>query len=202
MNHEDHITVEEFTSEDWNGNASFSVARFIASSFMFGILGSIVALILMIFLPDMRNPAAVMLFSTAFGLIFGLMFQLAQRTRGKIFLSDVSTKINVILAELGRDESQTITPEQLKELIEADVYFPFTVEGIAGMYLVVREHQDVDPPLQSEQTDTGPEEPQEVVKAHSAHKRWQILIAAEAPQYATESFDRLLDAATRTDITE
>lgn len=198
----DHITVVEFTSKEWNNNASFSIWTLFGFSVGFSVMGLVVALILMIFLPGMRSFLAVSLFSAAFGIIFGFMFQKSEQSQGRTFLSHFSSKINIILTELGGNELQNITPSQLKKLIDSGEVHPLTVDGVAGLRLFVREDRIARMTLPPASTTTTAPAPQQVGKSHPSSKRWQVIIATEAPQYGTESFDRLLDAATSSSSTE
>lgn len=198
----DHITVVEFTSKEWNNNASFSIWTLFGFSVGFSVMGLVVALILMIFLPGMRSFLAVSLFSAAFGIIFGCMLQKSEQSQGRTFLSHFSSKINIILTELGGNELQNITPSQLKKLIDSGEVHPLTVDGVAGLRLFVREDRIARMTLPPASTTTTAPAPQRVGKSHPSSKRWQVIIATEAPQYGTESFDRLLDAATSSSSTE
>lgn len=194
----DHITVAEFTSKEWNNNASFSMLSFFGFSLAFGVMGLIVALILMIFLSDMRTLSAVALFSATFGIVFGSIFQKAEQSRGKTFLSDFSTKINVVLTELGGNELQNITPSKLKELIDSGTHHPLNVDGVAGLHLRVHENpiaRTTSRPAPNALA-TATAEPRQVEKPRSSSKHWRVVITTEAPEYGTASFDRLLSAAT------
>lgn len=197
----DHIVVSEFTSKEWNNKASFSMSSLFGFSAAFGVMGIAVALILMIFLPDMRSLFAAAVFSVVFGLIFGFMYQKAEQSRGRTFLADLSTKINITLTELGGNELQNITPSQLKELINSKKDYPVTVDGVGGLRLMVVSddrsfHIAVPPAAATTAATVAVAKSQQAGKSRPNSKRWRVLIATEAPQYGTESFDRLLGAVT------
>lgn len=199
-----HISVAKFTSKEWNNSTSFSMLAFFFSSVVFAVLGLVVALILMIFLPDMRSFYAVALFSAAFGMIFGFMLQKSEQARMKNFLADLSSRININLTELCGSELQNITPSQLEKLIHSGQDHPLTVDGIAGLHLMVREDRGISTASTpaSKSATSSVTDSHHGEKSRPSSKCWHVMIATEVPPYGTESFDRLLDAATRNGNTE
>lgn len=186
---EGRVVISRFTSKDWSGNASLNPLVFGAQVLIFAVLGAIIALVLFIFLSDMRSWTAISIFSLVFGVVFGTIFHRAEVARGKSFLLDCSSRINSSLPVLCGNTAQNISTEKLQELIVSGARHPLAADGVSGLYLVVRKEKE------PRNEALGSKHP---VK-RPVVDRWCIKLGVEPPQYGTESFDRLLESATTND---
>lgn len=136
----------------------------------FSVLGLILCLILMIFMPGMRSFGTSALFTAAFATILTIPTITARiaLTRG------VAKRINDTLAEMTGRSSDSISTSQLRRLIKSGEQFPLQVIGMPGLCLQVKRVP--------------------TLKKDATEKLLAVLTVAP-PRIGIASFDRLLTSA-------
>ncbi|MEO3941194.1 hypothetical protein V3C41_08955 [Paenarthrobacter nicotinovorans] len=137
---------------------------------IFGVLGVLIGLLLMVFLPAFRSIGAVAVFSVVFAGILTLPVMAARRN----FMRGVTVRVNDTIAEVTGNASEALSVKQLHHLARTGEPWPLLVSGVAGLRLQVQRvlAQDEDAPA-----------------------KWRAVITAVPPRSGVSSFDRLLDAA-------
>lgn len=189
-----NIEITKFTGKEWNNSYSFSLGMFIGYFIYSCLLGLGISIVLLIFIPNMRSVAAVMLVTGMFALMVSIFFQRLEARRAETFLSGCSDRINLAIEELSGDPAQNITPRELEQLITSGTKREILLDGVPGLCLSVSEERGPNIPANtgegSEQTRTDSK------RMRAMDKCWRVSIGMNEPQYGTESFDRLLQIAT------
>jgi len=137
---------------------------------IFGVLGVVMGLILMFFLPAFRSLGALTLFSTVFAGLLTIPVIAAQRS----FMRGVARRINDTISEVTGNSGQGLSGRQLNRLIRSGQPWPLMVGGVPGLRLQVQ---------------------RVLAREEDAPEKWRAVITAAAPRNGMSSFDRLLDAA-------
>ncbi|WP_247828847.1 hypothetical protein [Arthrobacter antioxidans] len=189
MTEDKEIIMAKFDDKDWKDYASFSFFYFVGTFLVYAFLWALVPLAALLFVPELRSPTYVIVFSCTLGLAWTIKFWRSTSMKVKARLSTCSDRINVVLTELSGNPAQNMTPEQLEQLIVSGARHEFDVNGVPGAYLLVRKEQE--PEVEKNAGGrTGKKD------ASKVNKCWQVAIGVEAPPHGTESFDRLFHAAT------
>ncbi|BCW47435.1 hypothetical protein [Arthrobacter sp. StoSoilB5] len=136
----------------------------------FSILGVILWLILMIFMPGLRSFGLATIFTAVFATILTVPTVTAQRSQ----LRGLAKRINDTITEMTDASTDKISPKQLRKLIKSGEPLPLLVNGVPGLQLHVKRVASV--------KDDAPE-------------KLLAVITVAPVSSGTASFDRLLEAA-------
>lgn len=175
-----------FTSEQWNGRpAKGGCSMFIGAV----IIGYILAVILMIFIPPLRTGSA----ATAFALIIGIIITWAGIGSGaslqKAFLRNLLDKINDTVVSVTGNPKDQLSVSDLRSLMRGEGTRPLLVNGVPGLELrAIR--SEAKPAMRTVQVKGKPAQyqPEPIVTT-------TIFIEMTAPPLGLTSFDRLLEAS-------
>lgn len=179
--------LTSFTSEQWNGRpGTGGCSMFIGSV----IIGYILALILMIFIPPLRNGSAATIFAFIVGIIITWAGIGSNASLQKSFLRDRLDKINDTVFGITGDPNDRLSASDLRSLIEKQRSRPLLVNGVPGIEL--RSIQNTPPapaPRPSVKVKGKPvqNQPKPIVTT-------TIFIYMTAPDLGLTSFDRLFDS--------
>ncbi|MBT2551252.1 hypothetical protein [Arthrobacter sp. ISL-65] len=172
--------VCSFTSKQWTGRPGEEAGAMFGG---FSVVGFVLCLILMLFVPGLRDVGATMLFVALFATAFTALGIRAKSASERAFLQRLTATVNEVILELTADRTKQLSPDELRSLLVDGGSLPLTVNGVSGLHLkVVR--QPSPKPKQNAKPKT------EVVTTT------RIVIAAAPPDYGIRSFDRLLETAT------
>lgn len=177
--------LASFTSDQWNGQpGKGGCGMFIGSV----ILGYILAVILMIFIPPLRDGSA----ATVFAFIVGIVITWAGIGSGaslqRAFLRDLLAKVNETVLGITGNPNDRLSASDLRSLIERQRSRSLLVNGVPGVEL--RAVQSKTPgPTRTVQVKGRPAQYQTDPIITTT-----ILIEMTAPDLGLDSFDRLLDA--------
>ncbi|BCW38203.1 hypothetical protein StoSoilA2_42590 [Arthrobacter sp. StoSoilA2] len=136
----------------------------------FSILAVILWLILMIFMPALRNAVPASIFIAVFAAILTIPTVVAQRN----LVRGLAKRINDTLTELTGSPDDKISTKQLRKLIKSGEQLPLLINGVPGLRLHVKR----------------------VASAKEDGSERLLAIITVAPvSSGTASFDRLLEAA-------
>lgn len=173
--------ISTFTSEQWSGRpAKDSGSLFVGLA----VIGAILGLILMIFVPALRSGGALTLFAAAFAVTFTALAIWAKASAERKFLADMTATVNDIIVGLTGNIELRLSPVQLRARIENGKSLPLPVNGVPGLEL-----QAITKQLQEPARNPSVKRTDEVVSTTC------IAISATPPDYGITSFDRLLAAA-------
>lgn len=136
---------------------------------LFSILGLILCLVLMVFLPGLRSVGAVAIFTAVFAVILTAP-TVASRRR---FMQGLIRRINDTIGEVTGIPGNHLSVRQLRRLAGGE-HLPVTVSGVPGLSLRV----DRSPAVES-----------------SAPTKLSAVLTMTSPDDGTASFDRLMAAA-------
>lgn len=135
---------------------------------LFSILGLILCLISMIFMPLLRNFGAVIFFTIILPAILTLPVVSSQRS----FLQELTRTVNDTIAELTGTPNGQLSVRQFRHLVKSGEQLPLLVNGVPGLNLQVGRAQTLHAP-----------------------QKWLAILTVATPENGTASFDRLLAAA-------
>jgi hypothetical protein len=136
----------------------------------FSVLGVILWLILMIFMPGLRSFGPATIFTAFFATILTIPTVTAQRSR----LRGLAKRVNDTITEITGSSTDKISTKQLRKLIKSGEPLPLPINGVPGLQLQVKRVARV--------KDDAPEK--------------LLAVITVAPiSSGTASFDRLLEAA-------
>lgn len=136
----------------------------------FSILAVILWLILMIFMPALRNAVPASIFIAGFASILTIPTVVAQRN----LVRGLAKRINDTLTELTGSPDDKISTKQLRKLIKSGEQLPLLINGVPGLRLHVKRVASA--------------------KEDGSEKLLAVITVAPVSS-GTASFDRLLEAA-------
>ncbi|MDR6686414.1 hypothetical protein J2Y41_001975 [Arthrobacter sp. 1088] len=136
----------------------------------FSILAVILWLILMIFMPALRNAVPASIFIAVFAAILTIPTVVAQRN----LVRGLAKRINDTLTELTGSPDDKISTKQLRKLIKSGEQLPLLINGVPGLRLHVKRVASA--------------------KEDGSEKLLAVITVAPVSS-GTASFDRLLEAA-------
>lgn len=137
---------------------------------LFSILGLILCLISMIFMPGLRNFGAVVFFTIILPAILTLPVVSSQRS----YLQELTRTVNDTIAELTGTPNGQLSVRQFRHLVKSGEQLPLLVNGVPGLNLQVGRAQTLQ---------------------KNAPQKWLAILTVATPENGTASFDRLLAAA-------
>lgn len=178
--------LASFTSDQWDGRpGKGGCSMFIGSV----ILGYILAAILMIFIPPLRDGSA----ATVLAFIVGIVITWAGIGSGaslqKAFLRDLLGKVNDTVLGITGNPNDRLSASDLRSLIERQRSRSLLINGVPGVELrAVR--SKAPGPTRTVQVKGRPAQYQTDPIITTT-----ILIEMTAPELGLSSFDRLLEAS-------
>jgi hypothetical protein len=155
-------TLATITQKQWNGQpAKDCGSLFFGSLIMMGI----VCLVLMIFIPPLRNFGAVFVVSAVSALGLTIAFVFTEVKRQRWFITNQTEAVNEFIVESTGDPTSRITVERFRQLIEFSGKLPLSINGVPCLELKATGDRTADR---------------------------QIVATVTAPDYGLDSFDRLL----------
>ena len=142
------------------------VFKFIMSS----ILGLILCLFLMIFLPILRSFGAMVLFTFLFAALLTVSTVSAQRR----FMRGLTKRVNDTLAEVTSSPGDQLSVKQFRHMTKSGEQIPLLVSGVPGLTLHVARASTLE---------------------RNAPEKWVAVFTVVPPENGTASFDRLVAAA-------
>lgn len=179
--HLERRVISSFTSKQWSGRPAEDGGNLF---FGLAVIGAVLCLVLMIFVPGLRSGGAFTLFTAAFSIVFTVVLIRGKASAERKFLEDLTAKVNDIIAGLTGNIAQGLSAQQFRALIENGEPLPLLVNGVPGLELsVVREQ----PPVQVRNP--------AVKRVDNVVRTTRIVVTATPPDYGVTSFDRLMAAA-------
>lgn len=173
--------LRAFTSDQWSGRPAQDGGNLFVG---LAVIGAVLCLVLMIFVPGLRSGGAFTLFTAAFAIVFTVVLIRGKASAERKFLEDLTATVNDIIAGLTGNIAQALSAQQFRALIENGEPLPLLVNGVPGLELsVVREQ----PPVQVRNS--------AVKRVDNVVRTTRVVITATPPDYGITSFDRLLAAA-------
>ena len=172
--------VCSFTSRQWTGRPGEEAGAMFGR---FSVVGFVVCLILMLFVPGLRDVGATMLFVALFATAFTALGFRARSSSGRAFLQRLTGTVNDVILELTADRTQQLSADGLRSLLLDGGSLPLSVNGVSGLRLLVIPQR-------------SPKAKQNAKPKADAVTTKRIVIAATTPDYGIRSFDRLLETAT------
>ncbi|TAP44577.1 hypothetical protein [Arthrobacter sp. S39] len=175
-----HRVVCSFTEKQWTGRPDDGAGA------LFGrlsVAGLVLCFLLMGLFPGLRDLAAVLLFVAMFATTFTAVSILAISSRERAFLQGVTASVNEVIRELSVDSAAQLGPDELRSLLVNGKTRPLSVNGVAGLELKVIRNTSPKTSLHAKP----------IIKPITTT---YVVLAATAPDYGVESFDRLLEAVT------
>ena len=142
------------------------VFKFIMSS----ILGLILCLFLMIFLPFLRSFGALVLFTLFFAALLTVRTVMAQQR----FMRGLTKRVNDALAEVTSSPGDQLSVRQFRHMTKTGEQLPLLVSGVPGLNLHVARASTLE---------------------KHAPEKWVAVFTVVPPENGTASFDRLVAAA-------
>ena len=137
---------------------------------LFSILGLILCLISMIFMPGLRNLGAVALFTIILPAILTIPVLSSERS----FMQGLTRTVNDTIAEVAGTPNCQLSVRRFRQLVKSGEQVSLLVNGVPGLNL----HVERALTLQKE-----------------AAQKWLAVLTVVPPENGTASFDRLLAAA-------
>jgi hypothetical protein len=175
-----HRVVCSFTDKQWTGRPDDEAGALFGR---FSVAGLVLCFFLMTVFPGLRDLSAVVLFVALFAATFTAVSILARSSRERAFLQRVTASVNDVIRELSVDSAAQLGPDELRFLLVSGKPRPLSVNGVAGLELKVIRNTSPKTSLH-----TKP-----IIKPVTTT---YVVLAATAPDYGVESFDRLLEAVT------
>lgn len=170
-----------FTSDQWSGRPAQGGGNIFVG---FAVIGAVLCLILMIFLPGLRSPGGLTLFTAVFAIVFTALTIRGKAAAERKFLEGMTAGVNDVIAGLTGNTTQRLSEQRFRMLIENGRPLPLLVNGVPGLEL-----QAV-----SERTPVPSRSPV-VKRADNVVRTTRVIVTAMPPDYGITSFDRLLAAA-------
>lgn len=170
-----------FTSDQWSGRPAQDGGNMFIG---FAVIGAVLCLILMIFLPGLRNSGAVTLFTAIFAIVFTALSIRGKASAERKFLEGITARVNDIIAGLTGNSTHNLSAQQFRALIENGKPLPLLVNGVPGLELqAISEQQPV------------PARNPVVKRVGNVVRTTRVVVTVTPPDYGIASFDRLLAAA-------
>lgn len=152
----------------WSKKPSESpVVKFV----MFSVFGLILSIVLMMFFPGLRSFGAVVLFTAFFAALLTVPTVKARRT----FMLGLTKRVNDTIAEVTNTPGDQLSVKDFQRLVKGGERLPLLVSGVPGLNLHVERMRSLD---------------------NNAPEKWLAVFTVVPPESGTESFDRLVAAAT------
>jgi hypothetical protein len=143
----------------------------------FSVLGLILGLILMVFMPGLTSFGAMVLFTAVFAAILTIPTIASQKS----FMRGLTQRINDTIREVSSASIDQLSTRQLGQLAKTGQPLPLLVNGVPGLRLQVKRVATV---------------------ARDAPHKWLAEITVLPPKNGVASFDRLLAAVLASGATE
>jgi hypothetical protein len=176
----EHREICSFTSKEWTGRPADGAGAMFGG---FSIVGFVLCLILMLFVPGLRDVGATVLFVGIFASAFTVLGILGRGSSERAFLQHLATTVNEVILELTADRANQLSTDELRSLLVDGGSLPLLVNGVSGLHLKVI-------------PEPTPKPKQNATQKTGAVTTTRIVIAATPPDYGIGSFDRLLETAT------
>ena len=137
---------------------------------MSSILGLILCLFLMIFLPGLRSFGALVLFTFFFAALLTVRSVAAQRR----FMRGLTKRINDTIAEVTSSPGDQLSVKQFRHMAKSGEQLPLVVSGVPGLNLHVARASTLE---------------------KNVPEKWVAVFTVVPPENGTASFDRLVAAA-------
>lgn len=137
---------------------------------LLSIIGLILCLVSMIFMPILRNFGAIALFTVIFPAILTVPAISSQRSYSR----GLTKRVNDTIVEVTGNRGDQLSVRQFRQLVRSGEQHALTVDGVPGLKL----HVERAPILEK-----------------NAAGKWLVVMTAIPPESGTASFDRLLSAA-------
>jgi hypothetical protein len=173
--------ISSFTSKQWSGRPAEDGGNLFVG---LAVIGAVLCLVLMIFVPGLRSGGAFTLFTAAFAIIFTVVLIRGKASAERKFLEDLTAAVNDIITGLTGNIAQGLSAQQFTGLIENGEPLPLLVNGVPGLELCVVREQ---PPVQGRNP--------AVKRVDNVVRTTRVVITVTTPDYGIRSFDRLLAAA-------
>lgn len=172
----EHQVICSFTSKEWTGRPDDGAG---ATFVRFSVVGFVLCLFLMLFVPLLRIVGLTIIFVVFFATTCTALGIRAKASRERAVVQRLTATVNEVVLELTADKAKQLSAENLRSLLSGGSR-PLPVNGVSGLHLkVVR-----GPSPQPKQS--VPAKPEEVTTT-------QVVLAATPPDYGIGSFDRLLE---------
>ena len=173
--------LRAFTSEQWSGRpAQDGGTMFIGCA----VIGAVLGLILMIFVPGLRSGGALTLFTVAFAVVFTALAIKGKASAERKFLEGLTGTVNDVILGLTGNVAHRLSAQQFRALIENGEPLALLVNGVPGLELqAIRDQQPV------------PVRNPVVKRTDNVVRTTRVVITVTPPDYGTTSFDHLLAAA-------
>ncbi|MDQ0076816.1 hypothetical protein [Arthrobacter oryzae] len=173
--------ISSFTSDQWSGRPAQDGGNMFIG---FALIGAVLCLILMIFLPGLRSFGALTLFTAVFAIVFTALSIKGKASAERKFLDGITARVNDIVVGLTGNTSHRLSSQQFRALIENGKPLPLLVNGVPGLELQAIGEQ---PPV--------PARNPVVKRADNVVRTTRVVVTVTPPDYGITSFDRLLAAA-------
>jgi hypothetical protein len=177
----ERIVLSSFTSEQWSGRpAQDGGTLFVGCA----VIGAVLWLVLMIFLPGLRSGGAFTLFTSAFAVVFTALAIKGKASAERKFLEDLTSTVNDIIVGLTGNVAYRLQAQQFRALVETGKPLRLLVNGVPGLELqAITDLQPV------------PVRNPVVKRTDNVVLTTRVVITVTPPDYGITSFDRLLAAA-------
>jgi hypothetical protein len=176
----EHRVTCSFTSKEWTGRPAAAAGAMFGR---FSVVGFVVCLTLMMFVPWLRDVGATVLFVAIFATAFTTLSILAKSSSERAVLQRLTATVNEVVLELTADKGKLLSAEEFRSLLINGKRLPLLVNGVSGLDLRLLQEPSVKPAQ-------NPKPKTDVVTTT------RVVLAATPPDYGISSFDRLLETAT------
>ncbi|MGO4190568.1 hypothetical protein AB4Y67_02755 [Arthrobacter sp. YAF17] len=137
---------------------------------LFSVFGLILCLVLMMFVPGLRNFGAVALFTVFFAALLTVPTVKGRRT----FMFGLTKRVNDTIAEVTNTPGDQLSVKEFQRMVKSGERRPLLVNGVPGLNLHVERMGSLD---------------------NNAPEKWLAVFTVVPPENGTDSFDRLVAAA-------
>lgn len=138
---------------------------------LFSVFGLILSIILMMFIPSLRNFGAVALFTVFFATLLTVPTIKGRRA----FMLGLTKRVNDTIAEVTNTPGDQLSVKDFQRMVQSGERRQLLVNGVPGLNLHVERMGPLD---------------------NNAPEKWLAVFTVVPPEIGTESFDRLVAAAT------
>ena len=148
------------------------------------VIGAVLCLVLMIFVPGLRSGGAFTLFTAAFAIVFTVLLIAGKASAERKYLDNLTEAINETIVGLTGNVGDRLSAQQFKALIEYSKPLRLLVNGVPGLELqAISDQQPV------------PVRKPVVKRTDNVVRTTRIVITVTPPDYGITSFNHLLAAA-------
>jgi hypothetical protein len=130
ISNQEQRVVNSFSSKQWNERPHI-VAVFMVT----GLIGWAICLLMMIFIPGLRNFGATVLFSSTCAIVLTPLLIAAQLSAENAFLRSILTSVNGTILDLTGSRNDELSVARFKALIGKHEGLPLLVNGVPGLDL-------------------------------------------------------------------